>query len=52
MEDHKYIDCKFVMDEGIIDGHYYSQLLQGFRYMFLHPEIVETPPTKVIEDIY
>lgn len=52
IEDHKYIDCKFVMDEGIIDGHYYSQLLLGFRCMFLHPEIVEVPPTKVVEDIY
>ena len=49
--DNKYIDTKMVLDEGIVDGHYYAQLLRAFRYMFEHPEIVETPPTKVVEDI-
>ena len=49
--DNKYIDTKMVIDEGIVDGHYYAQLLRAFRYMFEHPEIVETPPTKVVEDI-
>jgi len=48
----KYIDTKLMIDEGIVDGHYYSQLIQAFRYMFQHPEIVETPPTKVVEDIF
>ena len=50
--DNKYIDTKLVLDEGIVDGHYYAQLLQAMRYMFQHPEIVETPPTKVNEDIF
>ncbi len=50
--DNKYIDTKLVLDEGIVDGHYYAQLLQAFRYMFQHPEIVEQPPTRVNEDIY
>ena len=49
--DNKYVDTKMVIDEGIVDGHYYAQLLRAFRYMFEHPEIVETPPTKVVEDI-
>ena len=48
----KYIDTKMVVDEGIVDGHYYSQLLQAYRYMFQHPEILASPPTKVVEDIY
>lgn len=48
----KYIDTKMVVDEGIVDGHYYSQLLQAYRYMFQHPEILESPPTKVVEDIF
>ena len=52
MVDHKYVDTKMVLDEGIVDGHYYAQLLQAFRYMFQHPEIVEAPPTKVVEDIF
>ena len=52
LADNKYIDTKIVVDEGIVDGHYFSQLLQAYRYMFQHPEIVETPPTKVVEDIF
>ncbi len=49
--DNKYIDMKSVLDEGIVDGHYYAQMVRAFRYMFEHPEIVEAPPTKVVEDI-
>lgn len=51
MVDNKYVDMKAVMDERITDGHYYSQFLQAMRYIFQHPELVETPPTKVVEDI-
>lgn len=50
--DHKYVDCKFVLDERTVDGHYYAQFLQAYRYLFAHPEILEAPPTKVVEDIY
>ena len=50
--ENKYIDTKMVIDEGIVDGHYYAQLVQAFRYTFQHPEILETPPTKVVEDIF
>ena len=49
--DRKYVDTKFVLDERIADGHYYSQFLQAMRYIFAHPEIVESPPSRVIEDI-
>lgn len=52
MVDRKYVDCKFVMDERTVDGHYYAQFLQAFRYICQHPEIVETPPTKVVEDVF
>ena len=51
MVDKKYIDCKFVLDEGIVDGHYWAQFLQAYRYMFDHPEIVVSPPSRVIEDV-
>lgn len=51
MVDNKYVDMKATMDERITDGHYYSQFLQAMRYIFQHPELVETPPTKVVEDI-
>lgn len=52
MLDNKYIDMKFTLDERICDGHYYAQFLQAYRYMFQHPEIVESPPTRTVEDIY
>ena len=48
----KYVDAKAVVDEGIVDGHYYAQFFQAYQYMFQHPEILETPPTKVVEDIF
>lgn len=47
----KYIDFKAVLDERIVDGHYYAQFLQAYRYLFAHPEVVENPPSRVIEDV-
>ena len=49
--DNKYVDCKFVMDERIADGHYFAQFLQAYRYIFQHPEILEKAPGRVIEDV-
>ena len=51
MIDNKYIDCKFVLDERTVDGHYYSKFLQALRYIFAHPEILESPPSRVIDDV-
>ncbi len=52
MVDKKYVDCKFVLDEGTVDGHYYAQFLQAYRYIFQHPQILEAPPSRVIEDVF
>lgn len=52
MVDNKYVDTKFVLDERTVDGHYYAQFLQALRYLFQHPEILENPPSRVVEDIY
>ena len=52
MVDNKYVDTKFVLDERTVDGHYYAQFLQALRYLFQHPEILESPPSRVVEDIY
>ena len=49
--DNKYVDCKFVIDERIADGHYFAQFLQAYRYIFQHPEILEKAPGRVIEDV-
>ena len=52
MVDHKYIDCKFTIDERTTDGHYWAQAFQAWRYIFQHPEILEQPPTRIVEDVY
>lgn len=51
MHDNKYIDCKMSLDERTVDGHYFAQMLQLYRYLFQHPEILEAPPTKVNRDV-
>ena len=51
VEDKKYVDCKFVLDEGIADGHYWATFLQAYRYMFAHPEMLLSSPTRVEEDL-
>ncbi|MGI5976828.1 MAG: hypothetical protein ACOX68_03930 [Candidatus Limivicinus sp.] len=52
IEDHKYVDCKITLDERIADGHYFAQFLQAYRWLFLHPEILESPPSRVVDDVY
>ena len=52
MVDHKYVDCKFTLDERTTDGHYWAQAFQAWRYIFRHPEILEQPPTRIVEDVY
>ena len=52
MVDRKYVDCKLTMDERIVDKQYFAQALQAWRYIFEHPEILEQPPTRTVEDIY
>ena len=52
MVDRKYVDCKFTIDERTADGHYWAQAFQAWRYIFQHPEILEQPPTRIMEDVY
>ena len=52
MVDRKYIACKFTIDERTTDGHYWAQAFQAWRYIFQHPEILEQPPTRIVEDVY
>ena len=52
MVDRKYVDCKFTLDERTADGHYWAQAFQAWRYIFQHPEILEQPPTRIMEDVY
>ena len=52
MVDNKYVDLKFSLDERTVDGHYMAQAFQAWRYLFQHPEILEQPPTRIMDDIY
>lgn len=47
----KYLDCKFTLDERIVDGFYYATFFKHFRYILHHPEILDGPPDEVRKDI-
>jgi hypothetical protein len=47
----KYLDCKFTMDERIVDGFYYAAFFKHFKRIMYHPEILEQPPEEVLSDI-
>ena len=47
----KYIDMKFVLDERICDGYYYATFFKYYRRLLKNPEILDQPPTEVVQDI-
>ena len=47
----KYIDFKFVVDERICDGFYFSQAFKVYRSLLQNPEALEEPPEQIVEDI-
>lgn len=47
----KYIDVKFVLDERICDGYYYATFFKYYRRLLRNPEILDQPPTEVVQDI-
>lgn len=49
--EHKYIDGKFVMDERIVDGHYYANVFKLINRYVQSPVLLEAPPEEVLEDI-
>ncbi len=51
VEEKKYVDFTFVMDERICDGHYYATALKLFKDNLRHPERLENAPDEVVEDI-
>lgn len=48
---HKYIDYRLTIDERICDGFYFSQAMKMFRRIIRQPEMLETSPTSVVEDV-
>ena len=47
----KYVDYKFVADERVVDGFYFSQAFKLFKSVLKHPERLDAPPETVIEDV-
>jgi len=47
----KYIEFKFVVDERICDGFYFSQAFKVFKSLIRNPETLDKPPEEIIEDI-
>ncbi|MGM9522711.1 MAG: hypothetical protein ACI3VB_09565 [Oscillospiraceae bacterium] len=51
-EERRYVDYAMVCDERICDGYGYAQGLKLLKNCLMHPEQLEAPPEKVVEDIY
>lgn len=49
--DNRYIDLKVVVDERIVDGHYYASSFKLFKKLIQNPQILEKPPENVVEDV-
>ena len=47
----KYVDMTFVVDERICDGYYYATFFKYFRHLIRNPELLDNPPDVVAEDI-
>ncbi len=48
----RYLDYAMVCDERICDGFGYAQGLKLLKDCLMHPEQLESPPEKVVQDIY
>lgn len=48
----KYVDYNIVCDEGICDGFYYAAALKKLRSYMSHPERLDEPPERIVEDQY
>jgi len=47
----KYIEFKFVVDERICDGFYFSQAFKVFKSLLRNPDELDIAPETVVEDI-
>ena len=45
------VDYKCVTDERICDGFYFASALKYMRELYLHPEALDNPPEKIVEDV-
>lgn len=48
----KYVDYTIVTDERICDGFYYASAFKSFRRYLNNPDKLDSPPEKVVKDVY
>ena len=46
----KYIDITWNADDRIVDGYYYAAAFKRVRNLISHPERLDQPPEKIVED--
>lgn len=51
VKERKVMDITAVLDERICDGHYYATCFKYIRYLFNHPDQLDSPPAEIVEDI-
>ena len=51
MEQRKYVDFNFVMDERIVDGFYYAAFFKHYKRILQHPEVLDSVPEEIMPDI-
>lgn len=50
VQEKKYINYRFVIDERIADGYYYAMVMKTFRRLMKNPELLLEKPEKIVED--
>ena len=50
-EPHHFVTFKVVTDERICDGYYYASAFKRMKRYLQHPDALDLPPEKVVEDI-
>ena len=51
VEQRKYVDFKFSLDERIADGFYYAAFFKHYKRILHRPEVLDVPPEEVLPDI-
>lgn len=51
VEQKKYVDLSFVLDERICDGYYFASALKMMKNILKNPHVLDNPPETVIPDI-
>lgn len=51
VEQKKYVDLSFVLDERICDGYYFASALKMMKNILKNPYVLDNPPEAVIADI-